>query len=193
MGHVWEGTAGGFNGSDSSGAWWECTANWMQLQFLNTYPTAQNYVANAMYYPAHGRDFYDSWAIWEAARDDPRYGGYWVNKVWTDANASQRVNEFILDRMIRVDTSGSLDKAGAVKDLWGDMAKKCVTWDFERQQWLKADSKADDGSDWEFYRKNRTPLVKEPGAAGWYRPGHQFRNLPMLDYAGFGHDGLTHG
>ena len=38
MGHVWEGTAGGFNGTDSSGAWWECTANWMMLQFDNTYP-----------------------------------------------------------------------------------------------------------------------------------------------------------
>jgi hypothetical protein len=95
--------------------------------------------------------------------------------------------------MVRVDTSGSPDKAGANRDLWGDMAKKCITWDFERQQWLKADSKSDDGSDWEFYRKNRTPLVKVPGDAGWYRPGRRFRNLPMLDYAGFGHDGLTHG
>ena len=190
-GHVWEGTTGGFNGSNSSGMWWECTANWMQLQFLNTYPTAQNYVANAMYYPAHGRDFYDSWAIWEAARGDPRYGGYWVNKVWTDANASQRVNEYILDRMIRVDTSGSPDKAGAVKDLWGDMARKCITWDFERQQWLKADSKADDGTDWEFYRKNRTPLVKVPGAAGWYRPARAhvpeefgFNLIPLAVSAG---------
>ena len=39
-GHVWECDAGGFNGSDSSGAWWECTANWMMLQFDNGYPQA---------------------------------------------------------------------------------------------------------------------------------------------------------
>ena len=40
MGHVWEGSCAGFNGTNSSGSWWESTANWMQLQFLNSYPQA---------------------------------------------------------------------------------------------------------------------------------------------------------
>jgi hypothetical protein len=105
-GHVWECDAGGFNGSDSSGAWWECTTNWMQLQLLNTYPPPDNVIYNPMYYPCHGRDFYDTWTIWEAAKDDPRYGAAWVNNVWTNATASQAQSEFILDRMIRCDSSG---------------------------------------------------------------------------------------
>lgn len=177
FGHVWEGSCAGFNGSDSSGAWWECTANWMQLQFLNSYPQAGGYIYNGMYYPAHGRDYYDSFMIWEAAREDARYGAAWVNNVWTNANATQRTSEFIIDRMIRCDTSGSADKAGAVKDLWGDMAKKMVTWDFERQRWLATANKPDDGSNWEFYQRCRTPMVKLPGTNGWYRPARA--HVPM--------------
>jgi hypothetical protein len=177
FGHVWEGTCAGFNDSDSSGMWWECTANWMQLQFLNTYPQAAAYLYNSMYYPAHGRDYYDSFLIWEAAHDDPRYGAAWVNSVWTNATADQSAHEYIIDRMIRLDSSGSPDKAGALKDLWGDMAKKCITQDFERQRWLAQANGADDGTNWDFYQRCRTPLVKMAGTPGWYRPerGH----LPM--------------
>jgi hypothetical protein len=177
FGHVWEGSCAGFNGSDSSGSWWECTANWMQLQFLNSYPQAGGYIANGMYYPCHGRDYYDSFMIWETALEDSRYGAAWVNNVWTNADASQRASEFILDRMIRLDSSGSADKAGALKDLWGDMGRKMVTWDFERQRWLAQANKADDGSDWHFYQRNRTPLVGMAGASGWHRPARS--HLPM--------------
>jgi len=177
MGHVWEGTCGGFNGSDSSGAWWECTANWMQLQFLNGYPQAGALIWNSMYYPAHGRDYYDSFAIWEAALDDSRYGAAYVNKVWTDFTPDQAAHEYIVERMARVDTSGSPDKTGANRDLWGDMAKKCVNWDFERQRWLIQANSAEDGSDWYWYQRCRTPLVKIPGITGWYRPARA--HLPM--------------
>jgi carbonic anhydrase/acetyltransferase-like protein (isoleucine patch superfamily) len=177
FGHVWEGSCAGFNGSDSSGAWWECTANWMQLQFLNTYPQAGAYLYNGVYYPAHGRDYYDSFTIWETALEDPRYGAAWVNNVWTNANPEQRKSEYILDRMIRCDTSGSPDKAGAMKDLWGDMTKKMLTWDFARQRWLATANRPDDGSNWEFYQRARTPLVKVPGHPGRYRPARA--HLPM--------------
>ena len=50
------------------------------------------------------------------------------------------------------------------------MAKKMVTWDYERHQWLVQANSADDGSDWYFYQRCRTPLVKMPGNTGWYRP-----------------------
>lgn len=177
FGHVWQGRSAGFNGSDSSGAWWECHANWMQLQFLNGYPQAREYLYNGMYYPAHGRDYYDSFMIWEEARENPRYGAAWVNEIWTNATPEQRQGEYILDRMVRLDSSGSPDKAGAMRDLWGNMAKKLVTWDWERQRWLAQVNRADDGSDWAFYQRCRTPLVAVPGAPGWFRPsrGH----LPM--------------
>lgn len=147
LGHCWEGQARGFNGTDSSGAWWECTANWFQLQLLNSYPGPGGLLANSMYYCTHGRDYYDSWIIWEAAREDPRYGPAYVNQVWTDATPDQQAHEFIIERMARVDSSGSADKAGANRDLWGDMAKKCVTWDYERQQWFASANSAEDGSD----------------------------------------------
>ncbi|MGN6642412.1 MAG: DUF6055 domain-containing protein [Verrucomicrobiota bacterium] len=173
FGHVWEGSGAGFNGSDSSGSWWECSANWMLLQFLNSYPQAGGYLYNSVFYPAHGRDYYDSWVIWEAAKDDPRYGAAWVNSVWTNATASQRVNEYILDRMIRLDSSGSADKAGAMKDLWGDMAKKMVTWDFARQRWLAQANTPWNGDTWEWYTRCRAPLVKMPGTNGWYRPARE--------------------
>lgn len=177
FGHVWEGSAAGFNGTDSSGAWWECTANWMQLQFLNSYPTAGGYLTNSIYYPAHGRAYYDSWVIWETARDDPRYGASWVNRVWSDATPEQQQSEFIIDRMIRVDASGSADKTGALKDLWGDMAKKIVTWDFARKRWLSQANIPWNGDSWEWYTRCRTPLVKMAGTNGVYRPARE--HLPM--------------
>lgn len=177
--HAWQITAGGFNGTDSSGSWWEGHANWMQLQFLNSYPHAGGYIYNGMYYPSHGRCYYDSFMIWEAAREDSRYGAQWVNEIWTNATPAQQTGEYVIDRMIRLDSSGSPDKAGAINDLWGNMAKRMITWDYERQQWLAQANKADDGSDWEFYQRCRTPLVQVPGTTGtnWYRPsrGH----LPM--------------
>ena len=173
FGHAWQVTAGGFNGSNSSGSWWEAHANWMQLQFLNSYPQAGGYLYNSVFYPAHGRDYYDSWMIFEAAREDPRYGAAWVNEVWTNATPEQRTNEYILDRMIRLDSSGSADKAGALKDLWGDMAKKMVTWDYERQQWLAQANNPWNGDTWEWYTRCRAPLVKMPGAPGWYRPARE--------------------
>ncbi len=170
FGHAWQVDCGGFNGSDSSGAWWECTANWMLLQLLNTYPGPGNVLNYPMYYPAHGCDYYDTWTIWEAAKDDPRYGPAWVNNVWTNATPDQAQHEYILDRMIRCDSSGSPDKAGAFKDLWGDMVKKFITWDYARQRWFASANRAEDGSDWEFIRRCRSQLVKAPGMPGWYRP-----------------------
>lgn len=149
----------------------------MQLQFLNTYPQAGGYIQNGIYHPSHGRHYYDSFMIWEAAREDARYGARWVNEVWTNATPAQQQGEYVIDRMIRLDSSGSPDRAGALKDLWGDMAKKLVTWDYERQQWLATANKPDDGSDWEFYQRCRTPLVRIAGAGGWYRPGRG--HLPM--------------
>jgi carbonic anhydrase/acetyltransferase-like protein (isoleucine patch superfamily) len=130
-----------------------------------------------MYYPAHGRDYYDSWTIWEAAREDERYGSQWINNVWTNATEDQMRHEFIIDRMIRLDSSGSADKAGAINDLWGEMAKKCVTMDYERQQFFQQILKTDDGSDWYYYQRTRTPLVKVPGTTGQYRAARS--HIPM--------------
>ncbi len=191
MGHVWEGTCAGFNGTDSSGMWWECSANWMLLQFLNSYPQAGGYLYNSVFYPAHGRDYYDSWMIYEAAKDDPRYGAAWVNELWTNATPDQQAHEYILDRMIRLDASGSADKAGAMKDLWGDMAKKMVTWDFSRQRWLAQANTPWNGDTWEWYTRCRAPLVKLPGSPGWYRPAREhipqqfgFHFVPLAATAG---------
>ncbi|MCX6343453.1 MAG: DUF6055 domain-containing protein [Armatimonadetes bacterium] len=167
LGHVWEGAARGFNGG-VSGMWWECTANWFALQLLNSYPFPGGAVWNQPFYYTHGRDFYDSWIIYEAFREDPRYGMPFINQVWTNANADQQAHEYIINRMARLDSSGSADKDGASRDLWGDMAKKCVTWDYERKRWFAGGT--DDGSDWWYCFGMRAPMVKLPGNTGWYRP-----------------------
>ncbi|MCX6344164.1 MAG: DUF6055 domain-containing protein [Armatimonadetes bacterium] len=177
IGHAWEGQARGFNGSNSSGAWWECTANWFQLQLLNEYPT-DGIIYNGMYYPCHGRDYYGCFTIWEAFVEDPRYGMAYVNSVWTDATADQQVNEYIIERMARVDTSGSPDKIGANRDMWGNIAKKRVTWDFARGQWFAQENMAESDSNyWGWYQRCRTPLVKMPGVSGIYRPTRS--HIPM--------------
>jgi len=171
FGHVWQGTAGGFNGTDSSGAWWENHANWMQLQFLNSCPHAGGHMANSMYYPAHGRRYYDDWTIWETAMEDPRYGADWINEVWTHATPAQKTGEYIIDRMIRLDRSGSADKAAGINDLWGDMAKRMVTWDFRRQRWLSGANIAETSADWwSWYQRSRTPMVRMAGTEDLYRP-----------------------
>jgi hypothetical protein len=50
------------------------------------------------------------------------------------------------------------------------MVKKLITWDYARQRWFADANGAEDGSNWEFVRRCRTPLVKAPGMPGWYRP-----------------------
>ena len=177
MGHCWEGSTGGFSGNAYSGAWWECTANWMLLQVISVYPQATNMLYNGPLYPCHGRDYYDTWLIWEAALNDSRYGAAWVNSMWTNYTADQQANEFILDRMVRLDASGSADKTAGMRDLWGDMTKKMVTWDFGRQRWLAQNDYPDDGSNWSWARSCRTPLIPMPLNSGWYRPARE--HTPM--------------
>ena len=135
--------------------------------------------------PIHGRDYFNSWPIFEEVRDNPLYGYPYLNSIFnlTNATPDQQVNEYFINRMIRLDTSGSADKRGAINDLWGDMAKRLVTWDFQRQQWLaQANSQdgqgsSDPGTAWYFYQRCRTPLVQMPGAPGWYRPSRE--HLPQ--------------
>jgi hypothetical protein len=137
-GDCWWGTAGGYDGTQVGGNLDECMGNYMMLQFLNAYPQAPDYLANGMYTPVHGRDYFNSWPIFEEVRDNPLYGYPYLNSIFnlTNATPDQQVNEYFINRMIRLDTSGLADKRGAINDLWGDMAKRLVTWDFQRQQWL---------------------------------------------------------
>ncbi|MGA2749295.1 MAG: DUF6055 domain-containing protein [Verrucomicrobiota bacterium] len=184
-GDCWCGTAGADVGSTVGGNLYECMGDWMMLQFLNWYPQAEVYIANGMYYPIHGRDYFDSWPIFETAIQTPLYGYPYMNTIFSISNTTpqQQVSEYFINRMIRLDPSGSADKRGAVNDLWGDMAKRLVTWDFQRQQWLaQANNQAgqgssDPGTAWYFYQRCRTPLVPMAGTPGWYRPNRE--HLPM--------------
>jgi hypothetical protein len=184
-GDCWWGTAGGYLGSAVGGNLDECMGNWGMLQFLNYYPQAPDYLANGMYTPIHGRDYFNSWPIFEMAIQTPGYGYPYMNLLFGESNATpqQQVHEYFINRMIRLDPSGAADKRGAVNDLWGEMAKRLVTWDFQRQQWLaQANSQdgqgsSDPGTAWYFYQRCRTPLVTMPGTPGWYRPSRE--HLPQ--------------
>lgn len=52
----------------------ECFVNYLMLQWLNTYPQALDYLANGRYYPIDGRDYFNSWPIFEEVRDNPTCG-----------------------------------------------------------------------------------------------------------------------
>lgn len=183
-GDCWWATAGGFNGT-VLGNLDECFGNYLMLQWLNTYPQAPDYLANGRYYPIHGRDYFNSWPIFEEVRDNPTYGYPFINAVFNATNATpdQQVNEYFVNRMIRLDFSPAPDHQGAINDLWGETAKRLVTWDFQRQPWLAQANRqdgqgnSDPGSAWNFSQCTRTSLVTMPGQPGWYRPCRE--DLPM--------------
>jgi hypothetical protein len=171
-------SAGGFNDTPWDGMWHEATANWLQLQFLNSYPGPGGVGMQPFLSVPHGRNYYDSWQIWEHFRENPRYGPAFINKVWTQANGSKRKGaEYIFDAMVRLDTSGSPDPYNAIKDAIGRMAARNVMWDYERQPFFQKHSPRTMDPLVEIYRRAYTELVRRSGDATWFRV--PFAHAPM--------------
>jgi len=178
---------GGFTNNPATGFWWEAHANWMMLQFLEDYPTVQLINQRSTYYQGSGKHYYDNWQIFEYFKDSPEYGVEFVNLLWTDSLPG----EYILDAMVRLDTSGSADKELAIRDAWGHMAKRNVTWDYARQVTFQAqDNHADK------YRMGRQVLQRVSAQPGWYRipadmapqqMGYNIIPLELVDRSGAVH------
>ena len=170
--------AGGFNETPYDGMWHEATANWLQLQFENSYPGPGGVGTQPFLSVPHGRNYYDSWQIWEYFKEDPRYGYAFVNKVWTQGRGNKAKGaEYIFDAMARLDDSGSPDHYNAIKDALGRMAARNVMWDYERQPYFQKQSPRTMDPFAEMYRRACTELVRRGGDATWFRV--PFAHAPM--------------
>ena len=148
--------------SKGSGFWWEAHANWMMLQFLNTYPSATNIVDKSEFYWGHGRHYYDSWHIFEHLKDEPGFGYDFVRRIWTEGG-TQEDQEYLWSKAERFAAPRSM------ADEWGKMARRNVTWDYRRHDIFIKQDKNDDGK----RRNGRVLLEPVPFQTGWWRvPWH---------------------
>jgi len=170
--------AGGFNETPYDGMWHEATANWLQLQFENSHPGPGGVGTQPFLSVPHGRNYYDSWQIWEYFKEEPRYGYAFITKVWTEAKGNRAKGaEYIFDAMARLDTSGSTDPYNAIKDALGRMAARNVMWDYERQPYFQKQSPRTMDPFSEMYRRAYTELVRRGGDGTWFRV--PFAHAPM--------------
>jgi carbonic anhydrase/acetyltransferase-like protein (isoleucine patch superfamily) len=151
---------GGFTNNPATGFFWEAHANWMMLQFLDTYPTVWLINQRASEYLANGRHYYDSWQIFEHFKDTPEYSYAFVNSLWNDSLPG----EYILDAMVRLDPTESGDNELKIRDEFGKMARRNVTWDYERQAIFQSEDTHPDK-----YRSGRVVLERISGRDGWWR------------------------
>ena len=152
--------------SKGSGFWWEAHANWMMLQFLNTYPAATNVEDNAELYWGHGRHYYDCWHIFEHLKDEPGFGYDFVRKIWTEGGKAED-DEYLWSKAERFATAMSPPRS--MSDEWGKMARRNVTWDYRRHDIFVKQDETSGG------KKLRSRVVLEPVPAqpGWWRgPWH---------------------
>ena len=170
--------AGGFNETPYDGMWHEASVNWLMLQFENSYPGPGAVGTQPYLSVPHGRNYYDSWQIWEYFKEDPRYGYAFFNKLWTQANGNKaKGGEYIFDAMVRLDTSGSPDPYNAIKYVIGKMAARNVMWDYERQPFLQKHSPRTTDPFSEFYRRPVTELTRRSADSTWFRV--PFAHAPM--------------
>lgn len=165
FGHFYENHAGGMHDA-SCGAWWECTANWMMLQFEHNYPGPGAMITMPYYFPGHGRNYYDSWQLWEYYKQATGYGESFVNKIWTQGTDS----EFILSAAMRLDTSSNPDKLAALKDCYGEVAKRAVTWDYtEHGSYFRTYDNYNMNLFDKYQRGAYAQPSYESGSTSWYR------------------------
>lgn len=145
--------------SPGSGFWWEAHANWMMLQFINTYPAAINIADKSEFYWGHGRHYYDCWQIFEHLKDEPGFGYDFVTRLWRDGEDM----EYIWKKAEKLAAPRSM------ADEWGKMARRNVTWDYARRDIFIKQDKPDDN------RLRNGFVLLEPSLSqpGWQRvPWH---------------------
>lgn len=169
---------GGFNDTPYDGMWHEAMANWLMLQFNNSYPGPGGVGVQPYLSLPHGRNYYDAWQLFEVLREDPRYGAPFLAKLWVEANGNKaRGAEYMFDAMVRLSPAGITDPYNEIKDQIGRTAAKSVTWDFERQPFFLKQSPRSTDPLTEMYRRVYTELEKVPGKTGWFRV--PFAHAPM--------------
>ncbi|HEY0074409.1 MAG TPA: DUF6055 domain-containing protein [Abditibacteriaceae bacterium] len=169
---------GGFNDTPWDGMWHEASANWVQLQFINSY-SGPGAVGTQPYLSLpHGRNYYDCWQIYEYFRETPAYGPGFYGKLWKGANGNKKKGgEYFWDAVARLDTAHAPDSYNATKDAIGKMSARNVMWDYERQVYFQKNSPRTRDPFNETYRRAYTELVRRQGDTKWYRV--PFAHAPM--------------
>ncbi len=150
--------AAGFNDTPYDGMWHEAMANWSALQHINSYPNPGGVGTTPYLSQPHGRNYYDAWALFENLREDKRYGLPFMSKLWLQAKGKDK--EYIFDAIARLIPYGETDPKNAVKDLLGTMARKAVTWDYERGVYFRQSSPRDGDFFKDIYRRGYTELER---------------------------------
>ena len=140
--------------SPGSGFWWEAHANWMMLQYINNYPCVTIINQNASFYWGHGRHYYDCWQIFEHLKDEPGFGYDFITRLWKDGE----------DNLYIWNKAEKLAAPRSMADEWGKMARRNVTWDYDRHEIF-----ASQDTDPQKLRSGRVLLEPVPLASGWYR------------------------
>jgi hypothetical protein len=170
--------AAAFNDTPYDGMWHEATANWLMLQFNNSYPGPGGVGTQPFLSVPHGRNYYDAWQIWEYFRETPGYGSAFVNKIWTEGRGSKSKGaEYMFDAMVRLDPSGAPDSYNSIKDALGHMAARNVMWDYQRQVFFQKLSPRTMDPFAEMYRRAYTELTRRAADSTWFRV--PFAHAPM--------------
>jgi len=126
----------------------------MMLQFLNTYPTVAPIVQNSNFYMGHGRHYYDCWQIFEHLKDEPGFGHEFVTRLWAEGE----------DMLYLWNKAEKLAAPRSMADEWGKMARRSVTWDYERHDLFLPQDR-----DRHRLRYGRITLEPVPARPGWFR------------------------
>ena len=141
-GHTVQINAGGFDDTPYDGMWHETGANWLDTQFIDDQDIGPMPTTHFFSLP-HGRNYYHCWQIWEYLREQPAYGDKFYVTMWTKANGNKaKGGEYIFDAMARLDPSGDPDPYNKVKDNLAHTGEHCLTWDFERGVFWRAEGPA---------------------------------------------------
>jgi len=170
--------AGGFNETPWDGMWHEAGANWLQLQFLDSYPGPGGVGMQPSLSMPHGRNYYDAWFLWEYMSEQPEFGHRFVSKLWSEANGHRdRGGEYMFDAMARLHGPDSVDSYNAIKDAIGHTAARNVMWDYRRGVYFRRQAPRTTDFYAEIYRRAYTELTRRAGDRTVFRV--PFAHAPM--------------
>ncbi|KAB2638258.1 MAG: hypothetical protein DVB25_08200, partial [Verrucomicrobia bacterium] len=175
MGHRWGTTPDNTTGMPGFGAQGpglsESFANYMEQQQLAGYPWDSLNMGMPM---GHAVNYYGDISIFTHFMET--YGPTFFNAL---AYAPNVANDDLIQKAIRVDTSGAADKTKDIYDGLGMMNAKMLNMDFWNHRISEGryagygnPSRFDDDLTRPGYFFYRIPMVQQPGVAGgpWYRP-----------------------
>lgn len=98
--------------------------------------------------------------VFELIREEPGFGYTFHNRIFDE----MLEDEWLPHTIIRLHNEDGRDGVAMLSQWYGDVAKRSVTWDFERGQYFR-----DAGEDIRSYTYKPAPVEPVAGNPGWYR------------------------